>query len=133
MPCGDLNSVKAVSGRIYVQVEELTRNWEEYLGLTRGLAHLSASGKALNIDLFRKGAFTLSLSTLRAGSYGKEKSVMIVKVPGGASLPVPPDFNHPADHQGAGVEPARLAPHCTSLTDRTSIPLFPRERVTYLG
>jgi len=73
--------VKAVSGRIYVQVEELTRNWEEYLGLTRGLAHLSASGKALNIDLFGRGRFTVSLTTLRAVLYGKEKSVVIVKVP----------------------------------------------------
>jgi hypothetical protein len=73
--------VKAVSGRMYVQVEELTRNWNEYLGLTRGLAHVSASGKALNIDLFEAGTFTLSLSTLRAVIYGKERSVVIVKIP----------------------------------------------------
>lgn len=73
--------VKAVSGRIYVQVEELTRNWNEYLGLTRGLAHVSASGKALNIDLFENGSFTLSLSTLRAVLYGRERTVAIVKIP----------------------------------------------------
>ena len=73
--------VKAVSGRMYVQVEEITRNWNEYLGLTRGLAHVSASGKALNIDLFESGSFTLSLSTLRAVIYGKERSVVIVKIP----------------------------------------------------
>ena len=73
--------VKAVSGRIYVQVEELTRNWNEYLGLTRGLAHVSASGKALNIDLFENGSFTLSLSTLRAVLYGKERTVAIGKIP----------------------------------------------------
>jgi hypothetical protein len=73
--------VKAVSGRMYVQVEELTRNWNEYLGQTLGLAHVSASGKALNIDLFESGTFTMSLSTLRAVIYGKERSVMIVKIP----------------------------------------------------
>lgn len=73
--------VKAVSGRIYVQVEDITRNWNEYLGLTRGLAHVSVSGKALNIDLFENGSFTLSLSTLRAVLYGKERSVAIVKIP----------------------------------------------------
>jgi hypothetical protein len=73
--------VKAVSGRIYVQVEELTRNWNEYLGLTRGLAHVSVSGKALNIDLFENGSFTLSLSTLRAVLYGREQTVAIVKIP----------------------------------------------------
>jgi hypothetical protein len=66
---------------MHVQVEELTRNWNEYLGLTRGLAHVSASGKALNIDLFESGTFTLSLSTLRAVMYGKERSVAIVKIP----------------------------------------------------
>jgi hypothetical protein len=73
--------VKAVSGKIYVQVEELSRNWGEYLGLTTGLAHVSVSGKALNIDLFGIGSFTLSLSTLRAVLYGKERSVVIVKIP----------------------------------------------------
>jgi len=73
--------VKAISGRIYVQVEELTRNWNEYLGLTRGLAHVSASGKALNIDLFESGNFTLSLSVLRSVIYGKERFVAIVRIP----------------------------------------------------
>jgi hypothetical protein len=72
---------KAISGRMYVQVEELTRNWNEYLGLTRGLAHISVSGKALNIDLFEAGNFTLSLAMLRAVMYGRERSVPIVKIP----------------------------------------------------
>jgi hypothetical protein len=73
--------VNAVSGRQYVQVEDLTRNWKDYLGLTRGLAHVSVSGKALNIDLFEAGSFTLSLSTLRAVIYGKERTVPIVRIP----------------------------------------------------
>jgi hypothetical protein len=71
----------AVSGRMYVQVEELTRNWKDYLGLTRGLAHVSASGKALNIELFEAGSFTLPLSTLRAVLYGKERTVTIARIP----------------------------------------------------
>lgn len=73
--------VKAISGRMYVQVEELIRNWNDYLGVTRGLAHVSASGKALNIDLFGSGNFTLSLSTLRSVIYGKERTVVIVRIP----------------------------------------------------
>ena len=73
--------VKAVSGRMYVQVEELTRNWNDYLGQTRGLAHVSASGKAMNIDLFGAGTFTLSLSMLRNVIYGRERTVAIVKIP----------------------------------------------------
>ncbi|MGD0079116.1 MAG: hypothetical protein ABSB80_00530 [Methanoregula sp.] len=73
--------IKAVSGRVFVQVEELSHNWNYYLGQTRGLAHVSASGKALNIELFENGNFTLSLTTLRAVVHGKERSVVIVKIP----------------------------------------------------
>jgi hypothetical protein len=72
---------KAVSGRTLIQVEELTRNWEYYLGVTSGLAQVSVSGKALNIDLFGAGSFTLSLSTLRAVLYGKERLAVIVRIP----------------------------------------------------
>ena len=73
--------LRAVSGRVYVQIEELSRNWDYYLGLTRGLAHVSASGKALNVDLFEAGSFTLSLTTLRAVMYGKERMAVIVRIP----------------------------------------------------
>ncbi len=73
--------IKAVSGRVFVQVEELSHNWNYYLGQTCGLAHVSASGKALNIDLFEAGNFTLSLTMLRAVVYGKERSVVIAKIP----------------------------------------------------
>ncbi len=72
---------KAVSGRVYVQVEELTRNWGEYLGQTRGLAQVSVSGKALNVDLFGIGNYTISLATLRAVLYGKERLAVIVRIP----------------------------------------------------
>ena len=73
--------IKAVSGHVFVQVEEFSHNWNYYLGQTRGLAHVSASGKALNIELFENGNFTLSLAMLRAVIYGKERSVVIVKIP----------------------------------------------------
>lgn len=73
--------VKAVSGRTLIQVEELTRNWEYYLGVTCGLAQVSVSGKALNIDLFGAGSFTLSLNTLRAVLYGRERLATIVRIP----------------------------------------------------
>jgi hypothetical protein len=73
--------IRAVSGRVVVQVEELTRNWNYYLGATRGLAQVSASGKALNVELFEAGNFTLSLASLRAVIYGKERLTRIVKIP----------------------------------------------------
>jgi len=73
--------VKAISGHTLVQVEEITRNWEYYLGVTSGLAQVSASGKALNIDIFGSGSFTVSLNTLRAVLYGRERLAVIVRIP----------------------------------------------------
>jgi len=73
--------IRAVSGRMTIQVEELTKNWDYYLGATAGLAQISASGKALNIDLFGTGSFTLSLNALRAVLYGKERLAGIVRIP----------------------------------------------------
>ena len=73
--------VKAVAGHTLVQVEELIRNWEYYLGVTSGLAQVSVSGKALNIDLFGAGSFTLSLNTLQAVLYGRERLAVIVRIP----------------------------------------------------
>lgn len=72
---------KAVSGRTVIQIEELVRNWEYYLGQTCGLAQISVSGKALNIDLFGSGSFTLSLNTLKTVLYGRERVAAVVRIP----------------------------------------------------
>ncbi len=71
----------AITGRVFVQIEELTHNWNYYLGSTRGLAQVSVSGKALNIDLFNEGSFTVSLRALRNVMFGKERYAFIVKIP----------------------------------------------------
>jgi len=71
----------AVAGRVLVQVEELTHNWNYYLGTTCGLAQVSVSGKALNIDIFNKGSFTVSLKALSNVMYGKERFAFIMKIP----------------------------------------------------
>jgi hypothetical protein len=73
--------VRAVSGGMAVQVEELTHHYAYYLGITRGLAQVSQSGKALNIELFNAGSFTLSLNTLRAIMFGKERTALVAKIP----------------------------------------------------
>jgi hypothetical protein len=64
-----------------VQVEALVHNWGYYLGAVTGLAQTSASGKALNIDLFGTGDFTVSLHALQSVIYGKERYAVIVKIP----------------------------------------------------
>ena len=71
----------AITGRVFIQVEELTHNWNYYLGSTRGLAQVSFSGKALNIDLFNEGNFTVSLKALRNVMFGKERYAFIMKIP----------------------------------------------------
>ncbi len=72
---------RALSGGMMVQVEELTRNYACYLGVTRGIAQLSQSGKALNIELFQTGAFTVSLNTLRSILFGRERTAPIARIP----------------------------------------------------
>jgi len=71
----------AITGRVFVQIEELAHNWNYYLGPTCGLAQVSVSGKALNINLFTEGSFTVSLGALRSIMYGKEKYAYIMKIP----------------------------------------------------
>jgi hypothetical protein len=71
----------AITGRVFVQLEELTHHWNYYLGLTCGLAQVSVSGKALNINLFNDGSFTVSLGALRSIMYGKDKYAFIMKIP----------------------------------------------------
>lgn len=71
----------AISGHVLVQVEELTHNWNYYLGATSGLAQVSVSGKALNIDIFNEGSFTVSLRALGSVMYGKERYAFIMKIP----------------------------------------------------
>ena len=74
-------SSKRFQGGYLSRSRSSSHDWNYYLGQTRGLAHVSASGKALNIELFENGNFTLSLTTLRAAVHGKERSVVIVKIP----------------------------------------------------
>jgi len=71
----------AITGRVFVQIEELNHNWNYYLGSTCGLAQVSVSGKALNIDLFNDGSFTVSLRALRNVMYGKDRYAFIMKIP----------------------------------------------------
>jgi hypothetical protein len=73
--------VRGISGHVCIQVEEINREWNNYLGATCGLAQVSASGKALNIELFGAGDFTVSLATLRAVIYKKQRLAVIVMIP----------------------------------------------------
>ena len=71
----------ALAGNVTIQVEELSHNYGYYLGPTCGLGQVSASGKALNISLFHHGSFTVSLASLRAVLYGRDRNATIVRIP----------------------------------------------------
>lgn len=71
----------AIAGRVFVQVEEIAHNWNYYLGTTCGLAQVSVSGKALNIDIFNAGSYTVSLKSLSNVIYGKERYAFIMEIP----------------------------------------------------
>jgi hypothetical protein len=73
--------VKGISGHVCMQVEAVNREWNNYLGTTCGIAQVSVSGKALNIELFESGNFTVSLATLRAVIYKKQRRAVIAKIP----------------------------------------------------
>ena len=91
---------KGMSGRqVVVQVEALVREWNYYLGATCGLAQVSASGKALNIELFESGNFTVSLLALRSVIYGRERLATIARIPEQPASPAWKDRRLPGQQQ----------------------------------
>jgi hypothetical protein len=55
---------EAIYGRHPARVEQLFQNWQQYLGGIAGLARISRSGKALNIELVEGGRYTVALDSL---------------------------------------------------------------------
>lgn len=55
---------EALYGRHPARVEMIFQNWQQYLGGIAGLARISRSGKALNIELVEGGRYTVSLDSL---------------------------------------------------------------------
>lgn len=81
--------VKGIAGRqVAVQVDALVREWNYYLGTTCGMGHVSASGKALNIELFEAGNFTISLLALRSILFGRERTAPVARIPEQPASPV---------------------------------------------
>jgi hypothetical protein len=70
----------ALAGRIFARVERLERNWGLRITGIAGLARLSASGRALNIELNEGGSFTVSLDMLKAVVSRKERFAAIASI-----------------------------------------------------
>ena len=91
-----------LDGGTEAKVERLRRNWRFYLDGVEGVAEVSRSGKALNIELFGSGRYTLSLQGLRSVLSGGSRYAMVAGYPGsgpgsypdGARPPTTPDPGH---------------------------------------
>jgi hypothetical protein len=64
------------------RVERLRRNWRVYLDGVEGMAEISRSGKAVNIELFAPEWYTISLRALRSVLSGGSRYAMVAGVPG---------------------------------------------------
>ena len=64
------------------RVERLGRNWRCYLDGVEGVAGLSRSGKAVNIELSGSEWYTVSLRALRSVLSGESRYAMVAGVPG---------------------------------------------------
>ena len=98
---------KVFPGMCLFRVESLVRDWNDHLGATCGLAQVSASGKALNIELFDAGNFTISLSTLKGVMYGNMRKGVVARIP---DQPMQPEWKPrpgiygAAEYQCAGLK-----------------------------
>ena len=64
------------------RVERLRRNWRFYLDGVEGLAELSRSGKAVNLELSASEFYTISLRALRSVLSHESRYAMVAGVPG---------------------------------------------------
>lgn len=57
---------KAVKGRISARTFKIRMNWKQYVSETVGIAYLSYSGKAMNLEFMSGNRYTVSLDSLRS-------------------------------------------------------------------
>jgi hypothetical protein len=78
-----------LNGEAQARVERLRRNWRNYLDGVEGIAELSRSGKAVNIELSTSERYTISLRALRSVLSGESRYAMVAEVPGERTRLVP--------------------------------------------
>jgi len=78
-----------LNGEAQARVERLRRNWRNYLDGVEGIAELSRSGKAVNIELSTSERYTISLRALRSVLSGESRYAMVAEVPGERTRFVP--------------------------------------------
>jgi len=57
---------RAVNGKISARTFKIRMNWKQYVSETVGMAYLSYSGKALNIEFMSGNRYTVALDSLKS-------------------------------------------------------------------
>lgn len=78
-----------LGGEAQARVERLRRNWRYYVDGVEGVAEVSRSGKAVNIELFATERYTISLRALRSVLSGESRYAMVAEVPGERTRLIP--------------------------------------------
>jgi len=73
---------RAIAGHGAVRIEEITREWKNFLGAACGLAQVSVSKKGLNIEIFDGGQYTTPLAALCRVIENRERYAPVAKIPG---------------------------------------------------
>lgn len=71
----------ALQGKSFARVEGLERHWGLHLTGISGLAWLSGSGRAFNIELNEGERYTVPLVLLRAVIHWRKRSAPVVAIP----------------------------------------------------
>ncbi|PWR74987.1 hypothetical protein ACKUB1_16635 [Methanospirillum stamsii] len=80
---------KAIRGKNSARTFRLRINWKQYISTTTGLAYLSGSGKALNIELMDGNRYTVSLDSLKSLLIRRSLYAPVARLPMSSSLKYP--------------------------------------------
>lgn len=80
--CIRVNELRtALRSGVSARVEKIQRNWMAYIGENAGLAQISKSGKALNIELRNGERFTVALDSIHAVLCSRERYASVAALP----------------------------------------------------
>jgi len=80
---------KAIRGKISARTFQLRINWKQYVSATAGLAYLSYSGKALNIELMDGSRYTVSLDSLKSLLCKRSSYAPVARLPMSSAIKYP--------------------------------------------
>jgi len=80
---------RAIRGKISARTFSLRINWKQYVSTTAGLAYLSYSGKALNIELIDGARFTVSLDSLKSLLCKRSSYAPVARLPMSSAMKYP--------------------------------------------